>query len=99
MAGRVLDDPRVLFDHMAWMISDSTGPAPVATKAAGFEQRYWGTFTGRMFAGPREEEREMVAAYAEADPEPAPFFFGYPDKANKPHFMITYPAAGGDATP
>jgi len=78
-----------LLAHMAWMISDSTGPRPADATAAGFVQDVFGDFSGAMFSAPRDGARDMAARFAAGPARKLPFFFGYPDAANRPHLVVT----------
>jgi hypothetical protein len=78
-------------DHLAWMISDSTGIGPKDAKAAGFVQEPYGKFLGPGLphAVGLKEDAEMQALWKDA--KPAPFRWGYIDRANNAHLMITRP--------
>ncbi len=78
-------------DHLAWMISDSTGLAPPDAKAAGFVQEAFGRFLGPGLphAVGLKEDAEMRALWKGA--KPAPFRWGYIDNANNAHLVITQP--------
>jgi hypothetical protein len=55
-----------LLDHMAWMISDSTGVTPEHARAAGFEQLPFGHFTGPFFKGGPRPRRTSASCGAPA---------------------------------
>jgi hypothetical protein len=77
-----------LLEHMAWMISDSTGVTPEHARAAGFEQLPFGHFVGPLFRGgprPTEDFRQLWSAST----EPLHFRFGYPDNQGHAHLLIT----------
>jgi hypothetical protein len=78
-----------LLEHADWMISDSTGIPPSFAGPAGFEQETWGKFNGaflKVAHGPDEEFVKLWAATAE---RPLPFGFGYPDKDENDHLLVT----------
>ncbi|MBS1119206.1 MAG: hypothetical protein H6Q90_1434 [Deltaproteobacteria bacterium] len=80
-----------VIDHLAWMISDSTGIGPKDAKAANFVQEPYGKFLGPGLphAAGLREDAEMQALWKDA--KPAPFRWGYIDRANNAHLMITRP--------
>ncbi len=88
---------KYLLDHLVWMVSDSTGIPP--NLATGMHQEAFGTFDAPIIdkvEGRREDfaSRKLWAATK----QPMPFRFGYLDKHNHKHVMITTPAAA-PATP
>ena len=78
-----------LLDHMTWMISDTTGPTPYQAAEKGFVQDTWGVFQGNMFAGARKGELAMIDLWKTNPQQPLPFQFGYPDKNEHDHMMVT----------
>ena len=78
-----------LLDHMTWMISDTTGPTPYQAAEKGFVQDTWGIFQGNMFAGARKGELAMIDLWKTNPQQPLPFQFGYPDKNEHDHMMVT----------
>ncbi len=78
-----------LLDHMTWMISDTTGITPYHAAAKGFEQLTWGTFQGNMFAGAKKGELAMIELWKHNPHQKLPFQFGYPDKNEHDHMMVT----------
>ncbi|HEU0030691.1 MAG TPA: hypothetical protein VFQ53_08660 [Kofleriaceae bacterium] len=83
---------KYILDHLAWMISDSTGIPPMYAKPAGMEQETYGKFVqpGLDFAVGGKEDLDMRNAW-KASKGPAPFRFGYIDSNNNWHIMITRP--------
>lgn len=78
-----------LLNHMTWMISDTTGITPYHAAEKGFVQETWGIFQGNMFAGSKKGENAMVEMW-KTNPERAlPFQYGYPDKNEHDHMMVT----------
>jgi len=78
-----------LLDHMGWMISDTTGPTPYQAAEKGFSQETWGTFQGNMFAGAKKGELAMIDLWNTNPQQALPFQFGYPDKNEHDHMMVT----------
>jgi len=87
------DDFHVIRDyllmHMSWMISDTTGPTPYQAAEKGFVQDTWGVFQGNMFAGAKKGELAMIDLWKTNPQQPLPFQFGYPDKNEHDHMMVT----------
>jgi len=82
-----------LTDHLAWMVTDSTGVAPIYVPRT-LEQEAFGKFEGPVL--PKMEGlRGDVSARAlwAKTKQPMPFRFGYLDKANHSHVVITRPKA------
>jgi hypothetical protein len=85
-----------LRDHLAWMISDSTGLAPMY--ARGLVQEPYGKFVGPVIE--KVAERPENAATQELwarTRKPMPFRFGYLDREAHSHVLITYPASSSPA--
>jgi len=78
-----------LLNHMTWMISDTTGITPYHAAEKGFVQDTWGIFQGNMFAGSRKGELAMIDLWQTNPQRPLPFQFGYPDKNEHDHLMVT----------
>jgi hypothetical protein len=78
---------RYLLTNMAWMISDSTGIPVADASAAGFEQIPYGRFEG-PFLGKVKRPSEAFRALWKGAPQLA-FFFGYPDRENNAHLLVT----------
>jgi len=84
-----------LLDHMAWMISDSTGITPkVATKAGFVQDTYgimeWPAAFGFVDNRNAEDMRKLWKTNPQHD---LPFRYGYPDRDHHGHMMITRPAS------
>lgn len=81
---------KYLFDHMEFMISDSTGIPPRYVEGTGFTYETYGTFTG-SFLG-TEEDKENNAALRKlwkSQPSRAlPFRYGYPDASGKWNLFV-----------
>ena len=82
-----------LLEHLAFMVSDSTGIPPLPARNAGFEQITFGTFTGPFL--PLEDKAGLTAQFTalwQRQPyRKLPFRYGYPDSAGHFHLMITRP--------
>lgn len=78
-----------LLDHMTWMISDTTGITPYHAADKGFVQDTWGIFQGNMFAGAKKGELAMIELWEKNPKRALPFQFGYPDKNEHDHMMVT----------
>jgi hypothetical protein len=86
-----------LVDHLAWMISDTTGLPPSVATAAGFEQETHGWFDGPMFRVNRAYAQEYVELFAAQPLRRLGFRYGYRDSRKRPHLVITRPRAAGAA--
>jgi hypothetical protein len=82
-----------LIDHLAWMVTDSTGLAPNYAEAAGtLDQVAYGNFdgppsaVGGMAGKPGDQPSRKKWA---ASTEKMPFRFGYLDRVGHAHVMIT----------
>jgi len=80
----------LLLDQMAWMISETSGIAPFHAAEKGFKQDVWGRFTGNMFPGSKTAENAMIELWKSQPERALPVQFGYPDKAENNHLMITH---------
>ena len=78
-----------LLDNMVWMISDTTGITPYEAAEKGFVQETWGTFQGNMFAGSKRGENAMIELWKTNSERALPFQYGYPDKNENDHMMVT----------
>lgn len=78
-----------LLDQMVWMISETSGIAPFHASEKGFKQEVWGRFTGNMFPGSKKAENAMIEMWQKQPERPLPMQFGYPDKIENNHLMVT----------
>lgn len=83
-----------LIEHMAWMLSDSTGIPPTYAKPAKLVQEPWGRFDGPILKElvDSKQDKDTRALYNVKGAKPAPFRFGYVDQAGHPHLMFTHPS-------
>jgi hypothetical protein len=78
-----------LLTHADWMISDSTGIPPSFATQAGFEQETWGRFTGSFLKVAHNHEEDFVRLWTDRPQRPLSFGFGYPDKDDNDHLLVT----------
>jgi hypothetical protein len=80
-----------LLDHLAWMLSDSTGIPP--NRAPGMVQDTYGAFHGPIIdkVEDRPEDTAMRELWRHNRQRAMPFRFGYLDKEGDAHVMITHP--------
>lgn len=81
-----------LLDHLAWMLSDSTGIPPMFARKAGMVQDTYGRFAGPFLvgAGP-SHAADFRALWAKNKKVRLPFRFGYVDAEKNPHLLVTRP--------
>lgn len=82
-----------MLDHLAWMLSDSTGIPPVYARKAGMVQDTYGTFTGAFLEGAQgsKTEEAMIEMWAKQPRRRLGFRFGYVDANKQAHLMVTRP--------
>ena len=82
-----------MLDHLAWMLSDSTGIPPVYAKKAGMVQETYGAFTGAFLEGAQASntEQSMIELWARQPRRKLGFRFGYVDANKQAHLMVTRP--------
>jgi hypothetical protein len=84
-----------LLQHIAWMISDSSGIPPRYASAAGFEQIPYGSFAGPYFIqDPKQVRQELIDLWKKSPRRSLPFRYGYPDAQKQNHLMVTRPRSG-----
>ncbi len=77
-----------LIDHVAWMVSDTTGVPPKYGKPAGFEYEAWGQFDGPGMAFGDPVAPQWKAEFAAQPKRELAFKFGYPDKHQHGHLFV-----------
>ncbi len=85
---------RYLIDHMAWMISDSTGIPPRFLKGTKFVQDTYGVFEGPSAYGTtdRRDAEDFRKLFKENPQSKLPFrYYGYPDSNHHGHVVVTRP--------
>jgi hypothetical protein len=81
-----------LIDHLAWMISDSTGLAPNYLTKTNLVQEAYGQFDGPVLPKMANTRADLASQKLWSKPkERMPFRFGYLDKNNHSHVVITKP--------
>ena len=89
-----------VIDHVAWMVSDTTGLPPSYGKKAGFVYETFGTFENPNMAAGYGNAPEWRAEFAAQDKRALAFRFGYPDHKLHGHLVImTKPASAAPAAP
>ena len=85
---------KYIIDHVAWMVSDTTGLAPKYGTPAGFEYETYGSFTTSNMDAGKGVSPAYVKLFASQPKRPLAFRFGYPDGTYKNgHLIIMRKAA------
>lgn len=77
-----------VIDHVAWMVSDSTGLPPKYGKPAGFEYETHGAYEESNMKAGGPVTPQWRALYKEQPKRPLRFRFGYPDKKARGHLIV-----------
>lgn len=82
-----------ILDHLAWMLSDSTGVPPTFAKPAGMIQETYGRYAGAFLEGAQANKHDdaFIELWASQKPRRLPFRFGYVDKDKQAHLVVTRP--------
>lgn len=82
-----------LLDHIAWMLSDSTGIPPLYAKKAGMIQETYGRFDGAFLEGAQTNKANeaFVELWKTQKKRALPFRFGYVDMNKQAHVVVTKP--------
>jgi hypothetical protein len=81
-----------MLDHMAWMLSDSTGIPPAFTRKAGMVQETYGHYAGAFLEGTDERHDDaFIELWRSQKTRRLPFRFGYVDKDKQAHLVVTRP--------
>lgn len=82
-----------LLDHLAWMLSDSTGIPPAYAKPAGMIQETYGRFDGAFLEGAQTNKANeaFVELWKTQKKRALPFRFGYVDMNKQAHVVVTKP--------
>jgi hypothetical protein len=82
-----------LLDHLAWMLSDSTGIPPKFARPAGMIQETYGDYTGAFLEGAQANplDADMIELWHTQKRRSLPFRFGYVDKDKEAHLLVTRP--------
>lgn len=82
---------KYLVDHLAWMVSDSTGLAPMFVPPT-LEQEGYGTYAGPYLPQDVGMRGDLSVHKLFAKPKDAlPFRYGYLDRHGHNHLIITHP--------
>ena len=84
-----------VLDHLAWMLSDSTGIPPIYARPAGMIQETYGRFDGAFLEGSQtsKHNEDMIELWKNQKKRALPFRFGYVDMNKQAHLVITRPAS------
>jgi len=82
-----------LLDHLAWMLSDSTGIPPAYAHKAGMVQDTYGDYDGAFLEGAQDSaaDQAFVELWKSQRRRGLPFRFGYVDKDKQAHLVVTRP--------
>jgi hypothetical protein len=82
-----------LLDHLAWMLSDSTGIPPGYARGAGMVQETYGYYDGAFLVAAQDTKADeaFVELWHNQKRRPLPFRFGYVDKDKQAHLVVTKP--------
>jgi hypothetical protein len=82
-----------MLDHLAWMLSDSTGIPPRFAKQAGMVQETYGYYHGAFLEGPQESghDKDFIEMWRRQPHRKLDFRFGYVDKDKQAHLVVTRP--------
>jgi hypothetical protein len=82
-----------LLDHLAWMLSDSTGIPPKYARPAGMIQETYGDYHGAFLEGAQDNQNDddFQALWKGQKRRHLPFRFGYVDKDKQAHLVVTRP--------
>ncbi len=84
-----------MLDHLAWMLSDSTGIPPRYVTAAGMTQDTYGNFSGPFLGGAdarsHKDTLDFRALWKKNPRRKLAFRFGYVDAGGSAHLVVTRP--------
>ncbi|HZJ63847.1 MAG TPA: hypothetical protein VFD36_10060, partial [Kofleriaceae bacterium] len=82
-----------MLDHLAWMLSDSTGIPPTYARPAGMIQETYGHYTGAFLEGAQDNRHDesFIELWRSQKVRRLPFRFGYVDKDKQAHLVVTRP--------
>jgi len=82
-----------MLDHLAWMLSDSTGIPPAFARSAGMVQETYGYYSGAFLEGSQESRHDeaFIELWRSQKRRKLPFRFGYVDKDKQAHVVVTRP--------
>jgi hypothetical protein len=82
-----------ILDHLAWMLSDSTGVPPAYAKPAGMVQETYGRYVGAFLPSYQatKHDADFIELWKSQKTRRLPFRFGYVDMAKQAHLVVTRP--------
>ena len=82
-----------LLDHLAWMLSDSTGIPPAYARRAHMTQTTYGRYDGAFIESCRgtQADQDFVELWQREPHRGLPFRFGYVDMNKQAHLLVTKP--------
>ena len=82
-----------ILDHLAWMLSDSTGVPPKYAHQAGMVQETYGLYDGAFLEGAQgnQTDQDFVDLWKNQRKRYLPFRFGYVDMNKQAHLLVTRP--------
>ena len=82
-----------ILDHLAWMLSDSTGVPPRFAKKAGMFQETYGSYNGAFLESSQQTQHDddFIELWRSQPRRKLPFRFGYVDKDKQAHVVVTRP--------
>jgi hypothetical protein len=82
-----------MLEHLAWMLSDSTGIPPRLAKKANVVQTTYGNYTGAFLEGAQDNKNDdsFIELWATQKHRRLDFRFGYVDKDKQAHLVVTKP--------
>jgi len=81
-----------MLDHLAWMLSDSTGIPPQFARRAGMVQVTYGRYDGAFLEGTDvRHDDAFIELWKSQKIRRLPFRFGYVDKDKQAHLVVTRP--------
>jgi hypothetical protein len=82
-----------ILDHLAWMLSDSTGVPPAYAKVAGMVQETYGQYSGAFLESSQatQHDEDFIELWKGQKKRALPFRFGYVDMEKQAHVVVTRP--------
>lgn len=84
---------KYMLEHLAWMLSDSTGIPPAYARAAGMVQETYGNYNGAFLDGAQtsKHDESFIEMWKKQKRRRLAFRFGYVDKDKQAHLVVTRP--------
>lgn len=82
-----------MLDHLAWMLSDSTGIPPAYARQSKMVQETYGYYNGAFLEGAQDgrHDQAFIELWKSQKRRRLPFRFGYVDKDKQAHLVVTRP--------